>query len=798
MSEIALEREAIALFERMLDVPEPERDSWLAIETRGRPDLASRVSSMRAADRSAGMRTGAAADSLDNEVPPERIGAYRIVELIDRGGMGSVYRGERMTGDFAHVVAIKIIKPGLLSEALVERFVRERQLLAGLSHPNIAQLYDGGETKTGSPYFIMEYVDGLPLLRWVDKKQPTRSERQRLFYDICGAVAFAHRNLVVHRDLTPSNVLVTGDGVAKLIDFGIAKPADAPNAQGDSGAASIGSLSLTPGFAAPERITSNAVTTASDIYSLGKLLEKLLPPGPTDRELAAIVARATAMEPQDRYPTADAFGADIIAWRNGLPVAAVAGGRRYALARFVGRHPLGVAAAAGALLLLLAAFALTLFANARAERALAQAERRFEETRGIAKAMLFDAFDRVSRVPGSTQAREYLARTGLGYLEALAADDSAPVDVRVEAGRGYLRLAQVVGGGLASQLGRYDDANALLSRSEAILAPLGRDHPGDREVREALAALRIEQSAVNLYNNNEVELARAQAREARSLLQPNPASSPTTARLEAEAIRAEGDTFLWAEDYPRARALFLAGEAFIAGLPPQMQRDPLMQGVRAGNLRYLGEALHNLRQTEPARAALDRAVALHRAVLATQPDDPLFRRRVVTTLRYRAIVHRTNGRDELARQSIEEAREQARILRNRDPADFGALQLFAVASEVHMQTLSDLGRHQDAFRIGGETSAAYRTMVDRAGNAPGQLRSMAMALRSEAEVRYNGGDYGAACRIWGEVRAILAGLERRGALTGTDRNNAQAQTRDFLLRACDPSRAGLGPRIPSS
>ena len=795
MPDIALEREAIALFERMLDLPEAERGAWLARQTEGRPELASRVAAMRAADHDASLRTGMAADALDEEVPPERIGAYRITERIGRGGMGSVYRGERATGDFAHVAAIKIIKPGLLSEALVERFVRERQLLAGLSHPNIAQLYDGGETGAGSPYFIMEYVDGLPLLQWVEQKQPSRTERQQLFGDIVGAVAFAHRNLVVHRDLTPSNVLVTKDGVVKLIDFGIAKPADVDTDGKEAGSVSIGSLSLTPGYAAPERMTSSAVTTATDVYSLGKLLEKLLPPGPGDRELKAIIARATADNPQDRYPTADALGADVAAWRGGLPVAAVGGGRRYAMAKFIGRHRLGVAAASIALLLLLGALALTLIANRRAEQARADAEQRFEQTRAIAKALLFDAFDRVSRVPGSTSAREYLARTGLNYLEALAADESAPLDVRVEAGRGYLRLAQVVGGGQASQLGRYEDANALLARSEQILGPLASAHPGDPLVRQAMAALLIEQSAVNLYNNNEVDRARTQAQRAQALLRPNPASSLDTARLQADAVRAEGDSFLWAEDYaprphgpPRRRIL-------IAGLPPAMQRDPQMMSIRAGNLRLLGEAHHKLEQSAEAQGVLDRAVNINRAVLATQPDDPLFRRRVVTSLRYRAIVHRTNDRDQLARESIEQARAEALRLRDRDPNDVGAIQLYAVVSEVYMSVLSDLGRHTEAYRIGDEIRAAYRIMVARAGNAPGQLRSMAMALRSDAGVHYNGGDHAGACRIWGEVMAIITGLERRGALTDFDRNNAMTETRGYLRRACDPPRAGLGPSI---
>lgn len=795
MPDLALEREAIALFEALIDLPEGERAAGLEAQTAGRPELRARVESMLAADRAASLRTGMAADQLDEELPPERIGAYRIAERIGRGGMGSVYRGERSIGDFAHVVAIKIIKPGLLSEALIERFARERQLLAGLSHPNIAQLYDGGETEAGSPYFVMEYVDGLPLLQWVDEQRPGVAERQRLFLDIVGAVAFAHRNLVVHRDLTPSNVLVNRDGVVKLIDFGIAKPADADGAPAEPGSASIGSLSLTPGYAAPERLTSRAVTTAADIYSLGKLLERLLPPTAGDRELKAIVARATAPEPKDRYPTADALGADVAAWRDGLPVAAVGGGRSYVVAKFVRRHRLAVAAASAAIVLLIGALALTLLANRRAEAARADAEHRFAETRAIARSLLFDAYDQVSRVPGSTRAREYLARTGLAYLEALAEDSRAPADVRIEAGRGYLRLAQVVGGGLSSQLGRYEDANALLARSDEILAPLARDRPDDPAARQALAALRIEQSAVDLYNNNEVDRARARAREARALTGPNPEARLETARLHADATRAEGDTWLWAEDYRRARALFLSAEAFIAALPPAMQRDPLMQSIRAGNLRYLGEAHHNLNETEPARRALDSAVALNQAVLATQPDDPLFRRRVVTSLRYRAIVHRTNHRDELARQSIEQARTEAIRLRDRDPSDVGSLQLFAVVSEVYMQTLSDLGRHADAYRIGGEIRAAYRTMVDRAGSAPGQLRSMAMALRSDAEIHYNGGDYAGACRIWGEVISILADLERRNALTETDRNHARAQTRDFLRRSCHPPRAALGSRL---
>jgi hypothetical protein len=184
-----------------------------------------------------------------------------------------------------------------------------------------------------------------------------------------------------------------------------------------------------------------------------------------------------------------------------------------------------------------------------------------------------------------------------------------------------------------------------------------------------------------------------------------------------------------------------------------------------------------------------------RARCSTGPSRSQLRRRLVTSLRYRAIVHRTNERDELARESIEQALAEARRLRDRDPSDIGSLQLFAVVSEVYMQTLSDLDRHVDAYRIAAEIRDAYRIMVERAGNAPGQLRSMAMALRSEAGVHYNGGDYPGACRAWADVARILDGLEQRGELTDFDRNNAQAETRDYLRRACNPPHSGLGASI---
>jgi serine/threonine-protein kinase len=790
MGDPSLERRALALFEAMLAVPEAGRDAWLAEQAGGEPELLARVQAIVRADRLAALRTGAAVEAVGEAAAPERIGAYRITGLIGHGGMGSVYRGERATGDFAHAVAIKIVKPGLLSQALVERFQRERQTLAGLAHPNIAQLYDGGATDDGSPYIVMELVDGLPLLQWAEERRAGPRERQRLFRDICAAVSFAHRNLVVHRDLTPSNVLVASDGTVKLIDFGIARPADRQARDAATGGAvagasgSLSNLSLTPGYAAPERMVSGEVTTAADIYSLGRLLERLIPPGRDDADLRAIIARATAEAPQDRYATVDALDADLAAWADGRPVAAMGRGRAYVARKFVTRHRGPVAAGAAAIVLLVAALVVTLLASERASAARREAERRFTETRSIARTLLFDTYDEVSKAPGSTLAREQLARTGLRYLDALAAGSDAPLDVRVEAGRGFVRLAEVTGSGKESQLGKFDETRRLLARAEAILKPAFTAHPADPGVRRAWAALLVEQAGTNLINENRPDLAERQARQARELLRADAARDPAAAREYLAAVVNEGDAHLWRDGYAKARAILAEGEAFAEGLPEAIRRDPRVLAARAVNQRQFGEALHKLRQVAPTRAMLDRSVETARLAVAADPLSPGITRTLISTLWYRAVVHRTNYRDPEAQASIEEALALARRQQERDPADVGAMKMFALVGEVHAQVSADRKRFAESHAMGREVIAAHRRMVELAGDAPGALRSMNAALATYGGNFHTAGDYAEACRVWRQVIDNWELLDRRGQLTKTDRDRGLPEVQGYWTKSC--------------
>jgi serine/threonine-protein kinase len=802
MDDLALEREAIALFESLLDQPEEARDAWLAERTADKPQVRLRVNALRDADRRATLRTGAAVEILEEEPPPERIGAYRIAERIGRGGMGAVYRGERDAGDFVHVTAIKIIKPGLLSESLIGRFRRERQILASLRHPNIAQLYDGGEAPDGSPFIVMEFVDGLPLLQWADTHHADRATRRRLFLDICAATAFAHRNLIVHRDLTPSNVLVTADGTVKLIDFGIARPPEVASLDAEPGSPSvhgpsIRDLSLTPGYAAPERMVSAEVTTLADIYSLGRLLHAMIPRTDGDVELAAIVARACAANAQDRYPTVEALAADIEAWRDGLPVAAVNGGRRYRIGKFVRKHSVAVGAVAAVSLVLVAALAATLAANVRVERARAETETRFQQTRAIANAMLFDAYDEVSRVTGATQARVILAQTGLDYLNALSADANAPVDVRLEAGRGFIRLAGLIGGEGASELGRVADGAALLARGETILDELRRDHPDDPAVRAAVADLWITRSGDALYNDNAPARARELAQQVLVLLENNPQADAETARRYAVSLQAVGDSYGWEDDYQLARDAHLRAEAFIEGLPEALREDTGVRNVRSANLRLLGEAHHKLQEHGPARAALERAVEINRGLVRDQPDSPSAIRKLALSLWYSAVVHRTNGRRAAAKAAIDEAAVLARRLKDRDPADMGVLRLNGTVGEVRAQVLADAGLYSESFAVTEDVISIYRRLAELAEGSPGARRGLAMMLRTGGGNYYNGRAYARACTAWRESRSILETLAAEDSLSEIDRNNSLREMRDYVTRACEggPPRAALGSQL---
>jgi serine/threonine-protein kinase len=297
------------VLEAALDRPPAERQAFVEAECGADPELCNLVLDLLRSEPDSQRRfaaPGVAAsralieDLAGRGAVPARIGRYSVIREIARGGMGTVYLAEHEGEGFRQQVAVKVLRRGIDTDDVMRRFVTERRILASLSHPGIARLYDGGTTDDGRPYLVMEYVDGEPITTYCDRMQLALRRRLELVADVCDAVRAAHANLVVHRDLKPSNILVTADGHVKLLDFGIAKLLD-PDV--DAGHTQTGLYLLTPDYASPEQLQGDPVTTATDVFQLGMLLFRLLAGRTPVRERAAGSARDVPAHPDARRPS---------------------------------------------------------------------------------------------------------------------------------------------------------------------------------------------------------------------------------------------------------------------------------------------------------------------------------------------------------------------------------------------------------------------------------------------------------------------------------------------------------------
>ncbi len=452
------------LFEQAIDLPVAARDTFLDRHCEDAAVRARVDALLRAHDRASDTFLNTPAVDLERAAigrTGRRLGAYQIAREIGRGGMGAVYLATRADDEFQKAVAIKIVAAPLGHEALLRRFRRERQILAALEHPHIARLLDGGTTEEGLPYLVMEYVEGLRVDQYVRERALSVDDILTLFRHICDAVQFAHRNLVIHRDLKPQNILIAVDGSPRLLDFGIATLVTTDET--DPSPTRTGAP-MTPEYASPEQLRGEHVTTASDVYALGVLLYELLsgerphdlsskrtdeairhvletdPARPSviaakrgqpllakrlAGDLDAIVMMALRKEPERRYGSAEALSDDLARFQEGRPVVAQGEAASYRARKFVRRHRLGVAAATAIVLTLAGGLAATAWQARVAERARheadsqrVRAERRFSDVRRLANSFLFEFHDAIAPLPGSTPARRLLVTKALEYLTA--------------------------------------------------------------------------------------------------------------------------------------------------------------------------------------------------------------------------------------------------------------------------------------------------------------------------------------------------------------------------------------------
>lgn len=430
-----------------------------------------------------------AALAVDNNWINQRLGAYRITEEIARGGMGSVFKAVRDDDEYRQQVAIKLIRSDVAKDVVAQRFRAERQILANLEHPNIAHLIDGGRSVDGTPYLVMEYVDGLPIDRYCEVNALPISERLKLFRDVCAAVHFAHQRLVVHRDLKPSNILVDSKGQVKLLDFGIAKLLDPAVVDGSGQAIANPTVAnaMTPAYASPEQVKGAPITTASDVYALGVLLYRLLTgkspykndttrplelakeivdtdperpstivtrpesPRPTERsvdqtkvvrtldtrrlrrelsgDLDNIVLMALRKDAARRYASAEQLGDDIRRHLDDLPVRARADTWSYRSQKFLSRNRWSTGFVALGCVGLIGGIAATTYQAKIAREAQARSEALFADVRKLANSYLFEVHDAVKNLPGATPVREMLVKNSVAYLDRLARDAGDVNDV---------------------------------------------------------------------------------------------------------------------------------------------------------------------------------------------------------------------------------------------------------------------------------------------------------------------------------------------------------------------------------
>jgi tetratricopeptide (TPR) repeat protein len=470
------------LFNELAALMPAEREKVLSERRIGqalRDDLESLLRCHSIQDESLSACVGDAAADMLRTASGGDCGAYRLIRPLGSGGMGTVYLAERRDSDIEQKVAVKLLWDGGKRPVWRNRFLRERRILASLHHPAIVHVVDAGHTADGRPYLVMEYVEGEPIDDYCAKSDVR--DRLRLFVRVCEAVSHAHRRLIIHRDLKPSNILVDASGQPKLLDFGIAKLLDET---GD--ATQTAERLLTPHYASPEQLAGESQTTATDIYSLGAVLCKLLTgrcPEQAAGDIGAhsgvssdldhILRKALRREPEERYGSVDAFAEDIRAVLDRRPVAARSGDVWYKTRRFVRRYWMPLLASG----LVLASLGTGLYIANR-ERTVAQ--RRFAEVRSLAN-KLFDIDAEVRRSPGTTKARQLIVDTSLAYLRRLAADARGDPELGLEIGAAYMRVARAQGVPMQmSNLGQTDQAEQSLRAAEAMVRSVLVMQPGSR------------------------------------------------------------------------------------------------------------------------------------------------------------------------------------------------------------------------------------------------------------------------------------------------------------------------------
>lgn len=828
-----------ALLADALERPADERQAFIDAQCADDPALRQELSELAAAaapthsllDEAPQTLARAALAAQDDRLAQHwigrQLGAYRLLSLIGAGGMGQVFLAERADGQFEQRVAIKLMREGLHDDALIARFKAERQILASLDHANLAKVLDGGVTAEGLPYFVMERVVGEPIDQHCRRLGLPLRARLRLFRTVCQVVHYAHQKGVVHRDLKPGNILVTADGVVKLLDFGIAKRV-ADGAPQDHTATQQRVMTLE--YASPEQVRGEEVTAASDVYALGVVLYRLLTdaspydaitadsgdyalsraicdvePAPPSRrvpraqrsalagDLDAVVLMALRKQPARRYAGAEQLSDDLFRHLEGLPVQARHGAWSYRAGRFVLRHRAAVGAALVANLALVAGIGFAAWQAVEAHRQKERAERHFASVRQLANVFIVDVHKAIEPLAGSTPARKLIVEKALVYLEHLRAEAGSDPALGAELATGYRQVGDVQGGPFGSNLGdpagaraSYDRALALSDAAIAARPPQATLNAARKELalaarmKGALLAAEGDFKGAGTITDTGIAAARA-------LVRDEDAQAPGTRAL-AGLLANKVHIAMLSDDRPGFQAALTEA---IGTLESLWKRFPGDRGA-GGNLA----SMYGLRGQEAvrhdespatgakARENFLRSIAVTEELLRHHPDDPLMVANLAVAWNH--LGHASELMNE-PRRAVEERRKAIDLLEPalaRDPENVMLRADYATFTGELAQSLLNAGDVLQAVQMAERALRQYERVPEAArsnvisqvdlGNTHARLGSALMARaalrdRPPAEAR---ADRERACTQYGRAKDLLTAHEAKfGALSNNPLHN---------------------------
>ncbi|HTT19662.1 MAG TPA: protein kinase [Candidatus Sulfotelmatobacter sp.] len=795
-----------AILDRAIELPVPERSRYIDENCADDPGLRDEVESLLRSHEEAGslflkhpaanLTTAALGTSKSSRIGC-RIGVYQILTEIGHGGMGEVYRALRADGQYEKAVAIKLVRGGFDSGLLLERFRHERQILASLDHPNIARLLDGGTTEDGIPYLVMELIEGQRLDSYCDTNQLSITQRLHLFRQICSAVQYAHQRLVVHRDLKPGNVLVTSDGVPKLLDFGIAKLIDP-----DSLSETTLVRPMTPEYASPEQIRGEAITTASDVYSLGVVLYQLLTgrspyPGDTrsshqlakavcetdpakpssvvlrpiptasedrvrldtpdhlsgiregspaklQRRLAGdldnIVLKAMRKEPHQRYTSVEQLAEDIRRHLEGLPVIAVKGSLAYRADKFIRRNRMGITAGALLAITLLGGIAATIrqarIARRQAEiagRERARAEKRFSDVRELANSLIFEIHDSIQSLPGATPSRKLLLDRAVQYLDKLSSDSSGDINLQRELAWAYHRLATVQGDTTQSNLGQVHAAEISNRKAMTFFEAVAKANPNDVTDQLNLAMAYRWRAFFDVYETT----GRTEIDRALAVTEPLLSKNPNNIDVKNELAQ---EYFIRADIQDAAGDRLDAIESYrrVRDLRQEILRtNPGYPGARQALAKVTVMLAHEMGRFGPRDEALrlmNLAVADFEA-LVKETGDPGLIREVAAGEARRGDVEMIEGDLTAARKDFQSAAQRIERLAKLDPENKMLQSDIWVGRFEYGRVLAVGSRYAEALPVLEEAFRGYESLHLEADVGPGPPAMQAWIGEAQAGTR---------------------------------------------------------------